>query len=242
MGLKARNTRGSSTIWMRPPSASTKNQTSVIGPKNDATWSVPRDCTANTPTRMIIVSGTTYFFERGRNELHALDGREHRDGRRQNRIAVKKGRAHHAKHSQEAGGALGDRLAKCHQRKRSAFAVIVGAQQDDDVLQGNDQRQRPQDQRQHAENRVRPGQPMLDRMGHGFAERIERAGSDIAVNNADRAKRQRPELAVAGARAGIASGGCRGDMCHLASRAVVSLRCSKPAVYRWLDMTTEAAL
>ena len=34
------------------------NQTSVIGPNKAATFAVPRDCTANSATRMITVNGT----------------------------------------------------------------------------------------------------------------------------------------------------------------------------------------
>ena len=34
------------------------NQTTVTGPKNAATLAVPRDCTANNPIRITIVSGT----------------------------------------------------------------------------------------------------------------------------------------------------------------------------------------
>ena len=39
--------------------AITANQTHMIGPKNAATRAVPRDCTANSASRMITVSGTT---------------------------------------------------------------------------------------------------------------------------------------------------------------------------------------
>jgi acyl-CoA reductase-like NAD-dependent aldehyde dehydrogenase len=37
----------------------------ITGPKNDATRAVPRDCTVNNATRMITVSGTTYFCSGG---------------------------------------------------------------------------------------------------------------------------------------------------------------------------------
>ena len=48
-----------------PPMASTMNQTSVMGPKNWATAAVPRDCTANKPTRMAIVIGSTASLSAG---------------------------------------------------------------------------------------------------------------------------------------------------------------------------------
>ena len=39
--------------------AMTPNQTHMIGPKKAATRAVPRDCTANSATRIITVNGTT---------------------------------------------------------------------------------------------------------------------------------------------------------------------------------------
>ena len=39
--------------------AMTPNQTAMIGPKNAATFAVPRDWTANNANRMTTVSGTT---------------------------------------------------------------------------------------------------------------------------------------------------------------------------------------
>ena len=46
-------------MCQRPAAAITMNQTSVIGPKNAATLAVPRDCTANSATRITTVIGTT---------------------------------------------------------------------------------------------------------------------------------------------------------------------------------------
>ena len=39
-----------------------------------------------------------------------------------------------------------------HQRERAAFAFVVGAQQDEHVFGGDDEQQRPDDQRQDAEH------------------------------------------------------------------------------------------
>ena len=41
------------------------NQTSVIGPNNAATLAVPRDCTANSASRITTASGTTYGSNAG---------------------------------------------------------------------------------------------------------------------------------------------------------------------------------
>ena len=56
-------------MWISPPIASTMNQTSVIGPKKRATFSVPRDCTANSSTRMAIVIGRTAASSCGATSL-----------------------------------------------------------------------------------------------------------------------------------------------------------------------------
>ena len=46
-------------MWTRPRTPSVANQTSMTGPKAEATRAVPRDCTENSTTRMKTVSGTT---------------------------------------------------------------------------------------------------------------------------------------------------------------------------------------
>ena len=46
-------------MWIRPRIASVANQTTMTGPKAEATRAVPLLCTENSTTRMKIVSGTT---------------------------------------------------------------------------------------------------------------------------------------------------------------------------------------
>ena len=50
---------GCRTICGTAAIAITANQTHMIGPNNAATRAVPRDCTANSTTRMTTVIGTT---------------------------------------------------------------------------------------------------------------------------------------------------------------------------------------
>ena len=52
-------------MCISPPKAITKNQTIVIGPKNAATFAVPRDCIKNKPNRMTTAIGTTNFSKPG---------------------------------------------------------------------------------------------------------------------------------------------------------------------------------
>ena len=84
-----------------------------------------------------------------------------------------------------------------HQRQRAAFAVVVGAQQDQHVFGGDDQEQRPDDQRQDAEHhRLARRIAGPDRRQHRLAQRVERAGADVAVDDADAAERERPEAGL----------------------------------------------
>ena len=90
-----------------------------------------------------------------------------------------------------AQGALGQR----HQREGAALAVVVGAQDEDHVLERHDDDQRPQDQGDHPEHHL-AGQgagPAAGGGGEAFLEGIERAGADVAVDHADGAEGQGPE-------------------------------------------------
>ena len=104
--------------------------------------------------------------------------------------------------STSAAGALAEgALRQRHQRQRAALALVVGAQQDDDVFERDDDDQRPQDQRQHAEHAPRGRRAVgADRSDHRFAQGVERAGADVAVDDADAAERQQPEVAVRACR------------------------------------------
>ena len=91
-----------------------------------------------------------------------------------------------------AEGALG----QGHEREGAALAVVVGPQDEDHVLERHDDDQRPQDQGDHAEHHLaREGG--VARMpgcgGEALLEGIERAGADVAVDDADGAEGQGPE-------------------------------------------------
>ena len=73
------------------------------------------------------------------------------------------------------------------QRQQAALAAIVGAHDDDDVFDGHDQDQRPEDQRQRAENRVLADPAIGEQRLLGG---IERRGADIAEHDAERRQRQ----------------------------------------------------
>jgi hypothetical protein len=89
-------------------------------------------------------------LERGRGGLQALDRGEDRDRRRDQTITIEQCQAR----DREGGDQPAERRRPRHgarsqrsKREHSALATIVGAQDEDDVLHGDDQDQRPEDER-----------------------------------------------------------------------------------------------
>ena len=191
--------------------ASTTNQTSMTGPKNWATAAVPRDCAANSGQKDDHRDRQHRILHARGDELQAFHRRQHRDGRGDHRIAIEEGGADHAEHQEQRRAALGHRLAERHQRKGAALALVVGVEQHDHILERDDQQQRPGHQRQDAEHGVRARRAMALGGRHRLAQRIEGAGADVAVDDADRSKRQGPELLVGVPVLGAVGGGC---LCH----------------------------
>ena len=81
---------------------------------------------------------------------------------------------------------LQQRFDQHDEREDSAFAAVVGPHQEDDVFQRDDEDQRPDQQRGNAQH----GGAQVTAGGHHgmqrFAHGIERAGSDVAEDHADR--------------------------------------------------------
>ena len=145
------------------------------------------------------------------DELQAFHRRKHGDGGGDDGIAIEEGCANHAEHQDQRGAALGNGLAECHQRKGPALAFVVGIEQHDHILEGDDEQQRPHHQRQDAEHSLRPRRAVALGGVHGLAQCIQRAGADVAIDDADRSKRQGPELLVGMPILGAVGGGC---LCH----------------------------
>ena len=127
-------------------------------------------------------------LEQGRGDLEPFDRAEHRDGRRDHAVAVEQRRAEDAQQDEQrpAWSTSGSGRKQCGQRQDAAFALVVRPHHDGDVLDGDDEEQRIDDQRQHAEDVLVGGRDGM-RPEEAFPHRIERAGADVAVNDADRA-------------------------------------------------------
>ena len=137
-------------------------------------------------------------LERRRDHLEAFDRRQHRQRRGDHGIAVEQRRADHAEQDDGEALAAERAMGERHQGKRAAFAVVVGAQQDDHIFDGDDEDQRPDDERKDAEN----GLSADRRVGaagrqHRLAQGIKRARADVAIDDADRSQCQRPEFRIA---------------------------------------------
>ena len=165
----------------------------MTGPKNAATRAVPRRCTANSAIRMTIGERHDVVLERRRHELETFDRRQHRDRRRDHGVAEEHRGADHAEHQHERRAPAERARRERRERERAALAVVVGAQQDQHVFERDDDDQRPQDHRQHAEHDLARDRPGSGGRHHRLAERVERARADVAIDDADAAERQRPE-------------------------------------------------
>ncbi|MPM32406.1 hypothetical protein SDC9_78968 [bioreactor metagenome] len=127
-----------------------------------------------------------------RDDLQPLDGRQHRDCRRDHPVAIEQAGAEDADHHQHGAqpGFVLHRLRRQGQHgDEPAFAVVVGAQHQHNVLQRHDQRQRPEQDGQDAVDVV-VGERNMARAEH-LLERIQNTGADVSVDNTDRAQSER---------------------------------------------------
>ena len=132
--------------------------------------------------------------------LEPFDRGQHRQCRGEHRVAVKQRRPQRTQRQDHARSAAHRTLGQREQRQHPALAVVVGAHQHDDVLDGDDQDQRPQHQAHHPDDFL-AHQPVGRRLAQRLAKRVERTGPDIAEDDPDRADGQ-GDQALAGSMAG----------------------------------------
>ena len=136
--------------------------------------------------------GDDVAVELRRHELEPLERRKDRDRRRDRGVAVEERGPEHAEHEEERRPPPDRALGEREQRQRAALAVVVGPEDQPDVLEGDDEDQRPDQHRGDADH-LRLDEPVaagrVQRLAHG----VERAGADVAVDDADRAESERPE-------------------------------------------------
>ena len=132
------------------------------------------------------------LLEGGRYHFQAFDCRQHGDRRRNNTIAVKQAGAEDANQKQHLTQArfVLDRLRGQRQHgHQAALTVVVGTQDERDVLDRDDNRQGPEENRQDAKH-VFMGEGNMAGAEY-FLDRVQNAGADVAVDNADGAQSER---------------------------------------------------
>ncbi len=134
-------------------------------------------------------------LEHRRHQLQALDRGKDRDRRGDQRVAIEQGRTRDAEQEYRRCRPAERPLGQRHQRERAALAVIVGAHEEQDVLAGDDEDQRPKEERGDPQH-LRARDPAILGVVQRLAQGVERAGADVAVDDADRAQRQRPEAGL----------------------------------------------
>ena len=115
--------------------------------------------------------------QRRLHDLEALDRRQHRQRRRDHRVAVEQGGADHAERDHHQAASAERALRERHQGECAAFAVIVGAQQDDHIFDADDEDQRPHDERQDAEDDLLARRGIRPDRGQHRLRATHRAGS-----------------------------------------------------------------
>ncbi len=133
--------------------------------------------------------GNDQVRDRRHSDMQTFDGREHTDRRRDDRIAVEQRHADDTDHEKHPGapGLFGvQALAERGQRHHTALTIVVGTHQDADVLDGHDDRNAPEHQRDHSEHvgLVRAHSASVEQEDR--LQRVQRAGADIAEDDAQR--------------------------------------------------------
>src|SRR5215217_1554196 len=159
--------------------------------------------------------------QRRRGDRGALNGGEHRDGRRDHPVAEQESGAEETEQDQVlAAAVLGLVLQQERdERENPSLAVVARAHHERHVLHGDHQDQRPEREREHAED---VGLRDRDRVrGERLSDREQRVGADVAVDDAERAE---GEDDVAGLVPAPASRLRDGSLVALARRSIRSGR------------------
>ena len=143
-------------------------------------------------------------LHRRRCHLEALDRREDRDRRRDHPVAVEERRAEDPERDERGlGRATLEAHAALDERDEGhdpAFALVVGAHDEGHVLDRDDDRDRPEDERDHAVDARLGGPHGVVVGGEDRLQRVERAGPDVAEDHAEGADGERGHAGL-GARA-----------------------------------------
>ena len=149
-------------------------------------------------------------LEQRRHDFETLDGAKHRNGRRDHAVAIEQRRSEDPERNQNrsadgkpcgSAGRTGAPRDERRQGQDAPFALVVRAHDDGDVLDRDDEQQRVDDQRQHAQDvvvRRRHRVRAEETLPHG----VQRAGADVAVDDAERGECEGKQTAAVRRSAG----------------------------------------
>ena len=167
-----------------------------MGPNTPPIFVVPPRCTRNRAKSTRTLIGTTEMPERRRGDIDALDRAKDGDGGRDDAVAVEQRGtkdSERAEHHQPnfVLVLMKSLLDEREERENSTLPVVVRPHDEEDVLDRDDHRERPHDERQHAEHVLGSRKhARLRRTAGNYAKallhRVERARSNVAVDDAKR--------------------------------------------------------
>src|SRR5581483_9598568 len=83
-----------------------------------------------------------------------------------------------------------------HQREDASLSAVVGAHDEDEILERDDDRQRPEDQREDADDVLASRRYAMVWI-EALTQRVQRARADVAVDHSQRREREREEIPAA---------------------------------------------
>ena len=122
-----------------------------------------------------------------RDGAQALDGRGNGNGRCQDAVGEQRGATQHGGDDEPLAAALDQAV----QGKDAALTMVIGAQRDEHILDGGQQRDRPHDKGERAEHELLRDASDAAVAGNERLGYIHRAGADIAVHHAQRDEHRR---------------------------------------------------
>ena len=122
-----------------------------------------------------------------RDGAQTLNCRGHGDGRREDAVGKQRGTAQHGRDDEPLAAALDQAV----QGEDTALTVVVGAQRDEHVLNGRQQRDRPHDKGERAEHELLRDASDAAVAGNECLGHIHGAGADIAIHHAQRDEHRR---------------------------------------------------
>ena len=129
-------------------------------------------------------------IKKRRRYFQAFHRAQHRDGGSDDAVAVKQRGADQARRHDPHVSLMrrvGPAQHQSGQRQQPALAAVVGPHDDEDVLDHHDQHQRPNDERERAEDGVLAHVAEIDQR---LPDGVERGSADIAEYDAERGERQ----------------------------------------------------